>query len=110
MKNFFKGEKINFKWPNDVFVNKKKICGILQEVITLNDKKFLIIGIGINILSNPDITEKYQTTNIFKETKKKTNIEEISNLIILSYENFFIDLNSYNYLEFKKKVNLMSLN
>jgi len=96
--------------PNDLFVNRKKICGILQELITLNSKKFLIIGIGLNIVSNPKINTKYQTTNILNETKKKPSIKEIIRLIISSYEKFFFNLNSYNYKDFKKKVDLMTLN
>ena len=51
IKHFCKTQKINLKFPNDIFVNKKKICGILQEHIILNAKKFLLIGIGINIIS-----------------------------------------------------------
>ena len=42
-------QNISFKWPNDVFVNGRKICGILQELITLNEKNFLIVGMGVNI-------------------------------------------------------------
>jgi biotin-(acetyl-CoA carboxylase) ligase len=76
----------------------------------LNYKKFLIIGIGVNILSSPNIYDKYQTTNILLQTKKKPKIEEIIDLIITSYEKFFIDLNSYNYVHFKKKADLMALN
>ena len=110
IKHFCKKENINLKFPNDVFVNGKKICGILQELITSNDKKFLIIGIGVNILSSPNINDKYQATNILLQTKKKPKIEEIIDLIITSYEKFFIDLNSYNYVHFKKKADLMSLN
>jgi BirA family biotin operon repressor/biotin-[acetyl-CoA-carboxylase] ligase len=103
-------KKISFKWPNDVLVNKKKICGILQEHITLNNKPFLIIGIGLNVLSNPKLTKKYQATNIFVETKKKPSIKKILKHIVASYENFFINLNSYNYTNYKKKVELMALN
>jgi len=110
IKHFCKKENINLKFPNDVFVNGKKICGILQELITSNDKKFLIIGIGVNILSSPNINDKYQATNILLQTKKKPKIEEIIDLIITSYEKFFIDLNSYNYVHFKKKADLMALN
>ena len=110
IKLFCKKKNINLKFPNDIFMNGKKICGILQELITLNDKKFLIIGIGVNIISNPNINNKYQATNIFFETKKKPKIKEIINQIIISYEKFFINLNSYNYMSFKKKADLMSLN
>jgi len=44
------------------------------------------------------------------QTKKKLKINEIIDLIISSYEKFFIDLNSYNYEHFKKKADLMALN
>ena len=103
-------KKVNLKFPNDIFVNKKKICGILQEVITSENKKFLIIGIGVNVVSNPDINNNYQATNIFSETKKKPRLEEIISQVTSSYEKFFINLDSYNYLEFKKKAELMALN
>ena len=91
-------------------MNNKKICGVLQETITSNNKKFLIVGIGINVISNPDIDNKYEATNILSETKKKPEIKEIVDFIILSYEKFFIELNLYNYKNFKKKADSMVLN
>ena len=110
IKHFCYKENVNLKFPNDVFVNRKKICGVLQETITLGNRKFLIIGIGVNIVSNPDINDEYQATNILLETKKKPEIKEIIDLIILSYEKFFVDLNFYNYESFKKKAESMVLN
>ena len=109
IKKFCKKKKISFKWPNDIFVSEKKICGILQEVITFNNMKFLIIGIGINIISNPNIKASYEATNIFLETKKKPTIKEIINLLIASYENFFYKLDKYNFINFKTKAELMSV-
>ncbi len=108
--NFCDKKNITFKSPNDVFLNKKKICGILQELVTVNSRKFLIIGIGINIISNPNVNNEYETTNILLETKKKPSIKEMINLIISSYEKFFINLNSYNYKDFKEKAELMASN
>ena len=64
--------KITIKPPNDLFVNKKKICGILQELKFNNDEKFIVIGIGINLIKNPTI-KNYPTTNILKETGFKVN-------------------------------------
>ena len=110
IKKFCRKKKISFKWPNDVFVDGRKICGILQELITSNDKKFLIIGIGINIVSNPNINTNYEATNIFLETKKKPTTEEIVNLLITSYENFFRELDTYNFINFKTKAESMSVN
>jgi BirA family transcriptional regulator, biotin operon repressor / biotin---[acetyl-CoA-carboxylase] ligase len=42
--------RAKIKWPNDVNLNGKKICGILSQVkITLNNIDFIILGIGINV-------------------------------------------------------------
>lgn len=37
------------KWVNDIFLNDKKICGILTECFTFNNKKYVALGIGINL-------------------------------------------------------------
>ena len=110
IKHFCCEKNVNLKFPNDIFVNKKKICGVLQETIISTNRKFLIIGIGINLISNPNIKNRYKTTNILLESKKKPKIKEVINFIILSYENFFINLNLYNYERFKKKARSIALN
>ena len=73
----FTRKKILFKKPNDLIIDKKKISGILQEVIFIKGKKFLITGIGINIIKNPTI-RNYPATNLQELTKKsisKLNVE-----------------------------------
>lgn len=42
--------KITIKWPNDLYINEKKLAGILIEIITKrNFVTHMIIGIGINL-------------------------------------------------------------
>ena len=109
LKHFCKDKKVSLKFPNDVFLNGKKICGILQETITFEKKNFLIIGIGMNVTSNPKIIDLYEATNILFETQKKINIKKIIDFIINSYEKFFKDLNLYDYENYKNKAELISI-
>ena len=43
------GDRLFIKWVNDIYCDRKKICGILSESIFRNDKKAYIIGIGVNL-------------------------------------------------------------
>ena len=69
------------KWPNDILINKKKVCGILTEAnAKFNTVDYVIVGVGIdtkldtNILAD-DLREK--TTSIIKETKIEIKESEI---------------------------------
>ena len=71
---------ISIKPPNDLLINKKKICGILQEIKSNNEAKFIVIGVGINLIKNPKI-KNYPTTNILSETGFKVKkIDLIKNI------------------------------
>ena len=65
-------KKISIKSPNDLLVNKKKICGILQETLKKSNVTFIIVGIGINLIKSPNI-KNYPTTNLFELTNSKIN-------------------------------------
>ena len=71
-------KNIIFKKPNDLLINKKKICGILQETLSKFDKKYLIVGIGINLIQNPNI-KNYPTTNLSDLLNKKISKKKIEN-------------------------------
>ena len=81
----FTRKKILFKKPNDLLIDKKKISGILQEVIFARDKKFLITGIGINIIKNPNI-KNYPATNLQEVTKKSISKLSIENKLKQLFE------------------------
>lgn len=64
------------KWPNDIVINGKKVCGILTELnAQIDSVSYIILGIGINVNNekfDQDLTQK--ATSLFLETNK--NIEK----------------------------------
>ena len=59
LNNYIK-ENIYIKWPNDIIVNHSKIAGIMTEIVEHNDIKYVILGIGINLATSPQLTN-YKT-------------------------------------------------
>ena len=86
-------KKIYFKKPNDLLIEKKKICGILQEIIYKSNKKYLITGIGINISKSPYI-KNYPTTNLNEIANKHIRINEVENSLRKIFENNLLKIYS----------------
>ena len=80
-------KKIKLKLPNDILINKKKICGILQETIQKKNIKYLIVGIGLNLIKSPNIPS-YPTTNLYDLTEKKIGINKITRELKRIYKAF----------------------
>ena len=80
--------KIQLKWPNDVLLNEKKICGILAQVKTnVCGIDFIVLGIGINVnFSYNQFPEDIRNlaTSLSIETDREISRRE---LIIRLYEN-----------------------
>ncbi|MBN2857046.1 MAG: biotin--[acetyl-CoA-carboxylase] ligase [Candidatus Delongbacteria bacterium] len=73
--------RIVLKWPNDVTVSGKKICGILSEY----SKECVIIGIGINIMDFiPKGNISYPYTSVESEAVDPPDIEIMKNELIES--------------------------
>ena len=89
-------QKIAFKKPNDLLIDKKKISGILQEIISISDKSFLIIGIGINLIKSPQI-KNYPTTNLYELTDKLINKKNFENDLKEAFEKNLSKMYKTNY-------------
>uniref|UniRef100_UPI002B0610FA bifunctional biotin--[acetyl-CoA-carboxylase] ligase/biotin operon repressor BirA n=1 Tax=Providencia alcalifaciens TaxID=126385 RepID=UPI002B0610FA len=58
------GNKVKVKWPNDLYMNDKKLAGILVELTgKTGDAAHIIIGVGINIGMSKNIIKKEETIN-----------------------------------------------
>jgi BirA family biotin operon repressor/biotin-[acetyl-CoA-carboxylase] ligase len=56
--------KTETKWPNDVLVNGRKICGVLTEMNTTGETvNFVVVGVGVNA--------NFDVENVFPEQLKK---------------------------------------
>ena len=90
------GINVHIKWPNDIFVNGKKLCGILTEMKCDIDRiHYLVLGIGLNInLESQDIPDELKdiATSLkleFNKTFSKSLIlSEILNNFEPLYEKF----------------------
>ena len=78
-------KNIIYKKPNDLLIEKKKICGILQEKVKKFDQNFLIVGIGLNLVKNP-IVKNYKTTNLFELIKKRIPKKKIEKQLKIIFE------------------------
>jgi len=90
------------KWPNDVYINNKKIAGILVE----NSKDFLIIGIGVNLNTKvfPADLKNY-ATSIFLETGNLVDIFEFANLLLDNLSRNILIFRSDGFAPFVEPIN-----
>ena len=95
-------EIIKIKKPNDLLINGKKICGILQEVIEHKNEKYLITGIGINTKISPS-SGVFKCTSLKIHSKQNINNKIIIDKIKKNYDKLIYDLNNHNSLYIKKK-------
>lgn len=48
------GAQVTLKWPNDILINEKKVCGNICQIIHQAGRAYLLIGVGMNVNNNPD--------------------------------------------------------
>ncbi len=79
---------LKIKWPNDLYLDEKKLGGILVETSILNEKvNYFLFGVGINLVSNPK-NLSYPTTSLSNLSKKISPLKlflEISKIITNNY-------------------------
>lgn len=112
-------DNVTIKWPNDIYVSGKKICGILCEGITSNNDVALVIGIGLNVngtiypddikenttslklITNKTYSRKRLLKKIYKELTKEINKlkqKDYSFLNIIQ-DNFYLKDKTINYIK-----------
>lgn len=81
------GAESKIKWPNDLVVNKKKVCGILTELCMEKDRYVVVIGTGINVNTEHFPEEIRETATSLKlETGKAIVKETLIHAILKHFE------------------------
>ncbi len=81
------------KWPNDVLIDTKKICGTLIELSTEADSvRFVVVGIGFNVNMtraemDPEIRDK--ATSLLVETKNRFERARICGMLLGALETYY---------------------
>ena len=84
-------EKTRIKWPNDILIDEKKVCGILSEIdCQIDHINHLVVGIGINVLNRrfpSDIADK--AGSIYSITGQKLNRNRLVVKVCEYFEKFY---------------------
>jgi BirA family biotin operon repressor/biotin-[acetyl-CoA-carboxylase] ligase len=77
--------ELAIKWPNDILINNKKFSGILLEAISIFDKQYIVVGVGINIKYMPsDIP--YPVTSLLSEGIVIQDISQVLDKFMINFE------------------------
>jgi BirA family biotin operon repressor/biotin-[acetyl-CoA-carboxylase] ligase len=80
------GVKTEIKWKNDIFFNRKKLAGVLAEIVEHDGKKWLLLGIGLNVngtVQSLNVDQKITSLKeeLSKEVTKKELIQNIDKFL-----------------------------
>ncbi|MDT9587709.1 MAG: bifunctional biotin--[acetyl-CoA-carboxylase] ligase/biotin operon repressor BirA [Candidatus Arsenophonus melophagi] len=99
------GNNIKLKWPNDLYLNEKKIAGILIEMISSpGNTAHIVIGIGLNVsMSCNDIKKSNQEWTNLEQDGVSIERNIIASQIILALRHELVQFEKYGFIPFIKR-------
>ena len=98
-------DNVSIKWPNDILIGDKKVCGILLEGQVPD---YLVVGVGLNVNQKefPDDLRR-PATSLSLEAKQPFDIEELKERLFSNIVNNFSNIKSDEYLEYFRQHNYL---
>jgi BirA family transcriptional regulator, biotin operon repressor / biotin---[acetyl-CoA-carboxylase] ligase len=88
-------DPVMIKWPNDIYVNNKKICGILiQNTLQTNVIQSSIVGIGINVNQQAFSDQATKATSLILETNINHDLVPLQESLCQNIEFYYLQLKS----------------
>jgi len=81
-------EKLFLKWPNDIVTESKKLGGLLMEITQVNQQKFLLLGVGINV-NQLDWQNQPKATSLARIQGDAFDRDEVMDAILFSLDDIW---------------------
>ncbi len=95
------------KWPNDILVNEKKVCGILVEMETVKGKEaHFLAGIGLNVNIPSEELPKdvvYPSTSLLIELGHQADRISLARALLRNLDDLYVHLKHSNYEYIRKR-------
>lgn len=87
---------VHIKWPNDLVINRKKVCGMLTEMTMtpeLDEIQYLVVGVGINV--NNESPQEFQeeirqtATSLRIESGRRQNRAALLQAVLCRFEKYY---------------------
>jgi BirA family biotin operon repressor/biotin-[acetyl-CoA-carboxylase] ligase len=105
--------RAQIKWPNDILVNNRKVCGILTEGHTINETvEFAVVGVGINV--NLEVkafpsTIRSIATSLQKELGKSVDREKLLCSLLMQIENSYLTWRKEGFKSILKEFRMLAM-
>ena len=76
------GLEAGVKWPNDVYVGRRKLAGVLSEACTQGEDSYLAVGIGINVLGTAAELGVPDATTLEQETGRRFGLSQLLQSVV----------------------------
>ena len=81
------------KWPNDIYINSKKVGGILIETLSKDKNNIVVVGIGLNVFMKSNLKINREWTSLILENEsmsidRNKIISDIANELLIDKKTF----------------------
>ena len=106
------GIKVGIKWPNDIILNGKKLCGILTELSAEIERiNYIVLGIGMNV-KNKDFPSDIENiaTSLYKEGYEISRVDIVRYILCeleKNYIRYIVDGDKKSIIDIYKKYSVV---
>jgi BirA family transcriptional regulator, biotin operon repressor / biotin---[acetyl-CoA-carboxylase] ligase len=86
-------QKVSIKWPNDIYINDKKACGILiQNSVIGNSLDYVVVGIGLNVNQTSFVSDAPNPVSMKIMTAMDYSLDDILQKLLRSVFNRYAQI------------------